>query len=72
MKKLLSICTNWRNDVFMLLVCATMLLALCEADSFVTLVASKALAVATGYVAYRLYVYWDKKGLITEISDYFN
>ena len=72
MKKLPSIYKNWRNDVFMLLVCATMLFAFCEANSLVALLASKAIAVATGYVAYRLYAYWDKKGLISEISDYFN
>lgn len=69
MKQLLRVYKNWRCDVFLLLFCAAMLLMFCEADNLTALFISKAVALGIGYVAYRLFKYWDAKGLIDELTD---
>ena len=69
-----AILKNYRYWVMTLLLCIVMVLTMLDVNDDVTgwefvyiIVSSKLLAVAFGYLEYRLYKYWAAKGQIPEL-----
>ena len=60
MKQILNL-LNWRYDVVMLILCAALVLLVCEADSLLLLIASKVAAVAMGILGIALGIMWNDK-----------
>ena len=72
MKTILTIYTQWRSLTLTIILATTCILALCEAETLTTLLLSKAAALTTGIVGYRLYRYWDNQRRIDNIRKLLN
>ena len=67
MKTLINTLKNCRIAALFVVIAAAMLLVFCETDNLALLIAIKAAGFALAYASYRLWLYWDKKGLVDEL-----
>lgn len=62
MKEILSLYLNWRIDAIFLLTALSLTLLVCDTSGTLSFILVKAAGLATGYVCYRLLMYWSETG----------
>lgn len=70
MKKIISLYTNWRNDVLFGLLAVGLLMLFAEYESLLTLLVTKIAAIGCGIIFSALFSKWETEGKLTELTDF--
>lgn len=66
----LNLCYNWRVHVLLVLCLIQVILTFAESDDLYMLFTIKFFAYFVGWVIYKLFKYWDGRGLLEELNKF--